>query len=57
MLTYHETKNYIELKHVKLHIYSDTLSQQDISSFLKNIIDLYELIKNKEAFLTLRGVT
>ena len=47
-----ETKNYIELSNVKLHIYSDTLSQQDISSFLKNIIDLYEDKKNKEAFGT-----
>ena len=47
-----ETTNYIELKHVKLHIYSDTLSQQNISSFLKNIIDLYEDKKNKEAFGT-----
>lgn len=47
-----ESTNYIELKHVKLHIYSDTLSQQNISSFLKNIIDIYEDKKNKEAFGT-----
>ena len=47
-----ESTNYIELKHVKLHIYSDTLSQRTISGFLKEIISLYEEKINKEAFGT-----